>query len=151
MSIFSSEEKNKKDTLNEKEWLRLEGQPVIDLYETSKDLILESPMAGVSPDDIEVFLEDDVLTVKGKREKLEEREKRNYFIQECYWGSFLREIILPVPVDGSKVKAELENGILKIIIPKLRREKRKRIEVREIEENSEEEIKSSKKRTRKKS
>jgi len=82
MSIFSSEEKNKKDTLNEKEWLRLEGQPVIDLYETSKDLILESPMAGVNPDDIEVFLEDDVLTVKGKREKIHKYIK-SYLHNQC--------------------------------------------------------------------
>lgn len=151
MSIFSSEEKNKKDTLNEKEWLKLEGQPVIDLYETNKDLVLESPMAGVDPDDIEVFLEDDVLTIKGKRENPGDKEKRNYFIQECYWGFFSREIILPVSVDGSKVKAELENGILKITIPKLKKEKRKRIEVKEIEEDSGEEAKISKKRSRKKS
>jgi len=65
-----------------------------------------------------------------KEIKIEE-ERKNYLIKECYWGSFSREIILPVEIDGSRAKASIKEGILKIRIPKLEREKKRKISIKE--------------------
>ncbi len=125
----SKGEKEKLD-MSEKGWLKPEGQLIVDLYETNSDLVLEAPIAGVKPNDLEIFIEKDLLTIKGKRESSGGDEKRNYFYGECYWGPFSREIILPVEVDNVRAKAEVDNGILTIRIPKLQREKKRKIEIK---------------------
>lgn len=132
MSIFSSKEKKEKviEKEDKENWLEPEGKLIIDLYETDKDLVIEAPVAGVNPDDIEISLEKDLLIIKGKREKKNGKEKRKYLIQECYWGPFSREIILPVEVDSMNIKAEIENSFLIIKIPKLHREGKRKIEVK---------------------
>ena len=95
-------------------------------------LVLRSAIAGVKPEDLDIFIEKDVLTIKGKREEPNNQQKKNFFFQECYFGPFSREIILPVEVDNSRAKAEITNGILIIKIPKLQREKKRKIEVKQL-------------------
>lgn len=99
------------------------GELTVDVYQTDKELVVQSAVAGIKPEDIDVTIEDDVLIIKGKREKSFSEEEKNYFYQECYWGTFSREIVLPVEVDTSKVKASMEQGILTIRIPKLKKKK----------------------------
>ena len=105
-----------------------EGQLAVDIYQTEKDLIIQSAVAGVNSKGIDIALEKDVLTIKGCRRK-PESEKGDYFSQECFWGPFSREIILPAEVDPDKVLAKMQDGILTIKIPKLLREKRRKIMV----------------------
>jgi len=116
----------------EKKWLKREGELAVDLYETQNYLVLRSAIAGVKPEDLDIFIEKDVLTIKGKREEPNNQQKKNFFFQECYFGPFSREIILPVEVDNSRAKAEITNGILIIKIPKLQREKKRKIEVKQL-------------------
>ncbi len=116
----------------EKKWLKREGELAVDLYETQNYLVLRSAIAGVKPEDLDIFIEKDVLTIKGKREEPNNQQKKNFFFQECYFGPFSREIILPVEVDNSRAKAEITNGILIIRIPKLQREKKRKIEVKQL-------------------
>ncbi len=116
----------------EKKWLKREGELAVDLYETQNYLVLRSAIAGVKPEDLDIFIEKDVLTIKGKREEPNNQQKKNFFFQECYFGPFFREIILPVEVDNSRAKAEITNGILIIKIPKLQREKKRKIEVKQL-------------------
>ena len=108
-----------------------EGQLAIDIYQTEKELVIQSAIAGIKLKDLDISIEKDKLTIKGKREKPIEIEKINYFYQECYWGPFSREIILPVEVDPSRAEASFKEGILTIRIPKIEREKKKKIEVKE--------------------
>ena len=108
-----------------------EGQLAIDVYQTEKELVIQSAIAGIKLKDLDISIEKDKLTVKGKREKPIENEKTNYFYQECYWGPFSREIILPVEIDPSRTKASFKEGILTIRMPKIEREKKKKIEVKE--------------------
>lgn len=107
-----------------------EGELAIDVCQTEKDLIIQSAIAGVTSENLDISLERDVLTIKGSR-KNETGEKRDYFAQECFWGPFSKEIILPVEVDPGRITAEMKNGILTIRIPKIIRENKKKITIKE--------------------
>ena len=113
----------------ETKWLESEGQLVVDVYETDGDIVIQSAIAGISPDDLDISIENDVVNIRGKREKTIEKHDRNYFYSECYWGYFSREIILPKEVDAQKAEASMKNGILTIRIPKSEKEN-KRISVK---------------------
>jgi len=114
----------------EEKWFEPEGQLAIDVYQTEDELVIQSAIAGVKPENLDISIEKDVISIRGKREKPFE-EKKDYFSQECYWGAFSREIILPVEVDPNRVKASMKEGILTIRIPKILREKKRKIVVRE--------------------
>jgi len=111
---------------NEEKWFEPEGQLAIDVYQTDKDLVIQSAIAGVKPENLDITMEKDILIIKGSREK-PYKENGDYFSQECFWGLFSREIILPAEVDPNRVKAEIRNGVLTIRIPKTLREKKRKI------------------------
>lgn len=96
----------------------IEGQLAIDVYQTATELVIKAPIAGVKPEEIEVSITDDNLTVRGERKMEEMVEDNGYLSQECYWGSFSRSYALPVAIDKEKAQAEIKNGILTIRIPK---------------------------------
>lgn len=108
-----------------------EGQLAVDVYETDSAIVVKSIIGGIKAEDIGISVANDVLTIKGTREKSEEPEKHNYFVAECFWGAFSRSIILPVEVDSDDVRATMKNGILKIILPKLVGSKIKKIKIEE--------------------
>ena len=105
------------------------GQLAIDIYQTDNDLVIQSAIAGVKPESLDVTIEKDIVIIKGIREKPFE-ESGDYFAQECYWGPFSREVILPAEADPARVIAEMKDGILTIRIPKIQREKKRKIEVK---------------------
>jgi len=94
------------------------GQLSIDLYDAGDSLVIESTVAGVQPEDIDISVEPDLITIRGKRKKEHEVAKKNYFYQECFWGSFARTVVLPTTVQPDGVKANIKNGILIVILPK---------------------------------
>ena len=103
-----------------------EGQLAIDVYQTESDLVVQSAIAGVRPENLDIVLEKDILTIKGIREKPFD-EEGDYFSQECYWGPFSREIILPAEVDPNQATAKMKEGVLTIRIPKILREKKRKV------------------------
>ncbi len=107
-----------------------EGQLTIDVYQTENDIVIKSTIAGVKPEDLDVSINNDMVTVKGERKNEEEVENGNYYYQECYWGSFSRSVLLPVDVIPEKADAALKNGILTIRLPKADTTKTKKIQVR---------------------
>src|SRR4030042_6896667 len=109
-------------------WFETEGQLAIDVYQTENELVIQSAVAGVGIEKLDIFLEKDVLSIKGARQKPYE-ERGDYFFQECFWGQFSREVILPAEVDPDKVLARMKDGILTIRIPKILREKKRKITV----------------------
>lgn len=118
----------------ERTWLEeAEGQLTIDVYQTPSEIIIKSTIAGVKPEDLDVAITNDMVTIKGRRMKDEEVSQDDYYYQECYWGSFSRSVILPVEVEAEKSKASLKNGILTVRLPKLERIKTKKIQVQEEE------------------
>lgn len=96
-----------------------EGELKVDVYQNEKAIVVKSTIAGTRLEDLQISLNHDMLTIRGKREHNERVEHENYFYQECYWGKFSRSIILPVNIDAAKTKAQLKNGILTITLPKI--------------------------------
>lgn len=107
-----------------------EGQLTIDVYQTDNDIIIKSTIAGVKPEDLDVSINNDMLTIRGERKQEEEISQEDYYYQECYWGGFSRSVILPVDVLPDKVEASMKNGILTIKLPKADTTKAKKIQVR---------------------
>jgi len=116
----------RKIPLKEEEgWLEQEGELTVDVLQTGKEIIIQSAIAGVEPEDLDITIENDLVIIRGEREKRFAEEKENYFFQECYWGRFSREIILPVEVDSSRAEASMKKGILIIRIPIIEQRKKK--------------------------
>lgn len=132
--IKEEEEKEKEEEKKEeKDWLEEaegeEGQLTIDVYQTDSDIVIKSTIAGVSPEDVDISITNDMVTIRGKRAKDEKIETENYYYQELYWGSFSRSVILPVEVEADRAKATIKNGILTIKLPKSEKIKTKKIRV----------------------
>lgn len=125
--------KNQLDTNTsaEGDWMQdYEGQLAVDAYQTDDSVIVKAPLAGVRPEDLEISITDEAVSIKGQRKEEHEITRDNYLCQECYWGAFSRTYNLPIAVDSEKAKASLKNGILTISIPKLEKAKRKIIKVK---------------------
>jgi HSP20 family protein len=119
----------KKD--KEEEWLNdYEGQLNIDMYQTKDNVIIKSTIAGVRPEDIDITVANDMVTIKGSRKKEETVSQDDYFYQECYWGNFSRSVIVPVDIESEEIEADLKDGILTVIIPKAAKAKVKKVKVR---------------------
>jgi HSP20 family protein len=107
------------------DWLTddYEGQLAIDVYQTPNDIVIKAAIAGVKPEDINISLSNDLLTIRGKRQGEKEVREEDYFYRECYWGGFSRSIILPLEVNTDAIDASFRNGILIITLPKIKKGK----------------------------
>ena len=115
----------------DEEWMNdYEGALNIDMYQTKDNVIIKSTIAGVRPDDIDITVANDMVTIKGSRSREEKITQDDYFYQECYWGSFSRSVIVPVDIDSEQIEADLKDGILTIIIPKAAKAKTKKVKVK---------------------
>lgn len=95
-----------------------EGELSVDIYQDRGTIYVTSTIAGVKPDDLELSLHNDMLTIRGIRRQRTTVDDADYFYHECFWGKFSRSIILPIEVEADKVTAELANGVLTIALPK---------------------------------
>ncbi len=125
--------KEKEDVLATKKttqsWSKSEGELTVDVYNTDSEFCVQAPIAGVTPEDIEITIENEMLLIKGERKKPEANKEKDYFYQECYWGPFSRQIILPENIDTQRVKSSLEKGILTIKIPRAKKTKKKKVSI----------------------
>ena len=108
-----------------------EGQLAVDVYQTDKYLVIQSAIAGIDPKNLDISFEREVITIKGWRGKQFE-EEGDYFTKECFWGSFSREVILPVEIDPDRAEATMKEGILTIRAPKILKEKKRKISIKNI-------------------
>jgi len=107
-----------------------EGHLTIDVYQNADNIVIESVIAGIDIDDIDVAITAESVSIKGRREKKEKVKKDDYLYQECFWGKFSRSVILPQEIDPDKAQATLKNGVLKIVLPKIHRTQGKKIKVK---------------------
>ena len=115
----------------QKNWLEeTEGELAVDVFQTNGDIVVQSAIAGVKPEDLDISVENDVVTIRGGRKSEFVEEKKNYFHQECYWGAFSRQIILPEEVDPNRVEASMQDGILTLRLPKLNRQKVRKVKIK---------------------
>lgn len=114
-------------------WLqpsRAQGQVTLDIFQTPKEIVIQAPIAGADPEDIDISISNDMVTIAGGRENLNKVQKEDYLYQEIYWGDFSRSVVLPQEVDAAKSEAQFKNGLLTIRLPKLEREKTQKIRVK---------------------
>jgi HSP20 family protein len=107
--------------------------PSIDVSETDKAIAITAEMPGLERKDVEISVEDDVLTIRGEKkvESEQDDKNKNYHLSERSYGVFYRVLQLPPGVDPSKIEASVSNGVLKITIPKPARSEPKKIEVKD--------------------
>lgn len=107
-----------------------EGQLTVDVYQTPNDIFIESAIAGVRPEDIDIDVTSDSITIRGAREHERRASDEDYLYQECYWGRFARSIILPQEVDPESAEVTFKNGILTVKLPKLNKRKSRKLRVK---------------------
>ncbi len=111
-------------------WEAGEAYFPLDLYETEEAVVVKASLPGVKPEDVDITITGETLTIKGEAKHEEEEEKPNYYRQECCYGSFVRSVSLPSQVESDKAEAVFENGVLKLTIPKAAAARPKTIKVK---------------------
>lgn len=108
----------------------MDGELSIDVYQTSTHIIIKAMIAGVRPEDLDVSITRDMVTIRGKREQHAESQTGDFFFQELYWGSFSRTIVLPQEIDLEEAEATEKHGLLVIRLPKLDKGRAAKLKVR---------------------
>jgi HSP20 family protein len=107
------------DDVEEEDDTESEGQLTVDVYQTANHIVIQTIVAGVRQEDLDVSITQDMITIKGRRERHREASHEDYYYQELYWGAFSRSLLLPQEVDAEEAEASLRNGLLTIRLPKL--------------------------------
>lgn len=103
--------------------------PALDMVENNDDFVVTADLPGVSRDNVDLSVADNVLTIKGDKQGEQEDGNGNYYRKESWEGSFQRTVSLPQGVDADKVKAEMKDGVLTITLPKREEAKPRKISV----------------------
>ena len=112
-------------TAQQDEWSEAEGELAVDVYQTDQEIVIQSAIAGVKPEDLDITVERDTVTIRGERNSEQTENTKNYFHQECYWGAFSRQIILPEEINPAAAEASMKNNILTLRLPKAAGQKAK--------------------------
>jgi HSP20 family molecular chaperone IbpA len=107
-----------------------EGQLTVDVYQTSDDIYIRTLVAGVDPNDLDISITRDRVTIKGKREGIRDIEDENYFHRELYWGGFTRTVDLPEEIDVEEAEASQKHGLLTIRLPKVDKSRQTKLKVK---------------------
>lgn len=107
-----------------------DGQLTIDVYQTDGEIVIKSMVSGVKPEDLDISITRDMVTIKGKRETERFVKEEDYFHRELYWGSFSRTIMLPAEVEVEEAEAIEKHGLLIIKLPKIDKNKQTKLKVR---------------------
>lgn len=110
----------------------VEGELTVDVYQTPNEVVVQTMVAGVKPEDLSLSITREMVTIKGRREQPREAETENYLHQELYWGAFGRSIMLPAEVDIEQAEAIERHGLLTLRLPKTDKERIQKIKVKSI-------------------
>ena len=92
--------------------------PAVDIKEDTHQFIIYADLPGVDKDEVNISMENNILTIKGTRAVTTKEERKNYFREERVRGNFYRRFTLPETADGSKIEAKIKKGVLEVVIPK---------------------------------
>jgi len=107
-----------------------DGELTVDVYQTPEMIVIKSMIAGVRPEDLDISITRDVVTIRGKREEEKISRDEDFFHRELYWGSFSRVISLPVEIDVDEAEAIEKHGLLILKLPKLDKKRQSKLKVR---------------------
>ena len=100
-------------------WPELErAELALDVYQTDSDVVIKATLPGVKPEEVDISITGDTLTIKGEHEEEQEVKEENYLHRERRYGAFNRSILVPVQVKADKAEAVFENGVLTLTLPK---------------------------------
>lgn len=108
----------------------LDGELSVDVYQTPTHIVVKAMIAGVRPEDLDVTITRDMVTIRGKRERHTEGNAGDFFFQELYWGSFSRTIVLPQEIEVEEAEAVEKHGLLVIRLPKLDKGRQAKLKVK---------------------
>ncbi len=106
------------------------GMPAVDMYQTDDDVVVKMAVPGIKPEDVQISVTGDTLSIKGETRETSDNKEKAYHIREQRWGSFERTLTLPTDVKAEKAQAEFENGVLTVTLPKAEEVKPKTITVK---------------------
>ncbi len=109
-----------------------DGELTVDVYQTSDMIIIKAMIAGVHPEDLDISITRDLITIRGEREEEKTAKDDDYFMRELYWGSFSRTITLPEEIDVDEAEAVEKHGLLILKLPKLDKKRQSKLKVRTI-------------------
>lgn len=107
-----------------------EGELPVDMYQTGDAIVIRALVAGVSPDDLDIAITRDMVTIKGVREEYQEAADDDYYHRELFWGSFSRSLLLPEEVLIDEAEAQEKHGLLEIRLPKVDKDRSTRLKVK---------------------
>jgi len=107
-----------------------DGELTVDIYDDGSHFVAQSTIAGVRPEDIEISVVDNNLTIRGMRKRPHDVSEERFYAKELYWGRFSRTVSLPEDVDDERTEALLKNGLLTVRIPKKSRENTKKVKIK---------------------
>lgn len=107
-----------------------DGELPIDMFPTRDAIIIRALVAGVDPEDLDISITRDMVTLKGKRQEMQEAPDEDYYHRELFWGTFSRTILLPEEIIIDEAEAKEKHGLLEIVLPKLDKERSARLTVR---------------------
>lgn len=117
------------------EWVEEEeekGELSVDVYSTSDEIVVQAMVAGVKPDDLNVSITRELVTIEGKRDRPAGTADENYYQRELYWGPFSRTIMLPHEIETEEAEAIEKNGLLTIRLPRIDKERIQKVKVKSI-------------------
>ena len=104
----------------------------VDVYQTADMIVIKAMIAGVRPEDLDISITRDMVTIKGRREEEKTVREEDYFARELYWGSFSRTITLPAEIDVDESEAIEKHGLLILKLPKLDKKRQSKLKVKTI-------------------
>ncbi|MFA6554021.1 MAG: Hsp20/alpha crystallin family protein [Candidatus Paceibacterota bacterium] len=107
-----------------------EGELTVDVYQTPEMIVIKSMIAGVRPEDLDISITRDLVTIRGKREEEQIASDDDFFTRELYWGSFSRTVTLPVEIDVDEAEAIEKHGLLILKLPKLDKKRKSKLKVK---------------------
>ena len=108
------------DQAEEEQAAEEEGELTVDIYNKGDTIVIQSTVAGVRPEHLDVAITDDMVTIRGRRERADNVKEDNYYYKELFWGTFSRQVILPEEIEQEEAEANLQHGLLTIKLPKKR-------------------------------
>ncbi|HEY4511091.1 MAG TPA: Hsp20/alpha crystallin family protein [Candidatus Paceibacterota bacterium] len=106
-----------------------EGELAVDVFQKPTEIVVKAMVAGVKPEDLDVALTREMVTIKGKRERERHGASDEYSHKELYWGTFARSLVLPEEVDVDTAEANVQNGLLIIRLPKIDKRRTQKLKI----------------------
>lgn len=107
-----------------------EGELPVDMYHTGDSIVIRALVAGVAPEDLDIAITRDMVTIKGRRQEIQEAADDDYYHRELFWGSFSRTLLMPEEVLIDEADAKEKHGLLEIVLPKVDKDRSTKLKVK---------------------